>query len=521
MKNLEDFRRAVARLLIALTLAHVVVLTVLAALFGHSAAATFVVALVPAALPLVWYLTGQPTQAVAHALAPVLVLQTALLVWVFSGHPWQLEMHFYFFVVLAMLAGFCQTDVLLAAATLIAGHHLLLDVAMPAFLYPGGGDIGRVLVHAWFVVVEVGMLAAIAGTIRSSFARAQASERMTSAALHDLEGVRAELERALAASGRDVDQLALRLSFLQQRVGERLDGLLASSHALAGQARDFSATAVHVAQQTATTIASASETSLRIDEVAGVGRSFAKLFADIVAETAGAAAMSEQAVAKVGLTKRAIEDLAAMSHDVELASKAIEGIAHQTNLLALNAAIEAARAGRNSQGFGVVASEVKALAGGTAATAADIGRRMALIGCSIGEMVDVINAISFDIGDLDASASKVSLSVAEQVEAAKHIAESMAVVARHAERVARAVGAINALADDATRSASFLESAAAGIAGQTAAIRDEVADFASEITAGDHKAKAGRLPAGPRPAGIAALTPVPMPAPGVRLALAS
>lgn len=55
--------------------------------------------------------------------------------------------------------------------------------------------------------------------------------------------------------------------------------------------------------------------------------------------------------------------ITALGSDVDAHASKVEAIAAQTNLLALNATIEAARAGDAGRGFGVVATEVKTLAG--------------------------------------------------------------------------------------------------------------------------------------------------------------
>ena len=483
MTSLRDFQLSIAKALLMLGGAHVVVLTALAVIFGCAPWLVGGASLLLVLPPLAWFMSGKPVRVVAYALTLTLVGQTGLLVWIFADHRWQLEMHFYFFAVLAMLAGFCDAGVLVTACLTIAAHHLLMNWMLPSLLYPGGTDSRRVLLHAWFVLAETGMLMVIGTAIRSAFARAQIFEDRSQTALRDLELVRADLERALKASDGDVYRLNGRLKHLQQCIGARLDELLGSSRTLAGNAAALTEAATFVSDQAAATIASARHTSTRIEEVAEVGQSFVKLFADIEATTAGSAALSEDAVAKVSRTKQAMNDLVSMSKDIDRASKAIGAIAVQTNLLALNATIEAARAGHEGRGFVVVASEVKALAGSTAIAAKDIDQRVETIGRFMKEMAADIGIISLGITELDTSSMKVAASVLQQGHAANRIAGTVTLVSEHAEQVAKAVNAIDVLANGAKQSAGFVGLAASDIAAQTAAIRNELEAFAADLAA--------------------------------------
>ena len=90
--------------------------------------------------------------------AVALIGMVSLLLFQMSGHPWQLDIHMYFFAALAVLAVYCDPLVLIMAAAATAVHHLLLNFILPAAIYPGGADLGRVVLHAVIVVMETGVL---------------------------------------------------------------------------------------------------------------------------------------------------------------------------------------------------------------------------------------------------------------------------------------------------------------------------------------------------------------------------
>ncbi|MFB9449277.1 chemotaxis protein [Dactylosporangium vinaceum] len=107
--------------------------------------------------------------------------------------------------------------------------------------------------------------------------------------------------------------------------------------------------------------------------VMAVAEHVAAAATELGAAAAGLAASAAAAVgqaddARAGMS--AMQDSAVAIHDVV---GVITAIARQTRLLALNATIEAARAGAAGRGFGVVASEVKQLAGQTADATGTIG----------------------------------------------------------------------------------------------------------------------------------------------------
>lgn len=347
-----------------------------------------------------------------------------------------------------------------------AVHHLALNFAMPALVFPGGAQFSRVLLHAGVLGVEASalvwltqriatLLAANAASLAAAAeaadatraAKAQAAEQR---ARTELAQRRADTERAAAAGMQSAvvtavgsglvaladGDLSFRLAVpfaaeyesLRANFNEamrQMAGLVCGIVEKAGTLRTAAAeilaasgTRSHRTDQQAASLRGTASALGQITDTVRKTADHNQTVRSTVSHTrqnAGqAGAIVRQAVSAMGAieqSSRKITDIVGM----------IDEIACQTNLLALNAGVEAARAGDAGRGFAVVASEVRALAQRSAQAAGDI---KGLIASSaqqvsagvglVGNTGDALARIAAQVSDVAAAVSDIAASAQDQ-----------------------------------------------------------------------------------------------------------
>lgn len=483
MKNLETFQRTVALALTALAIAHVPILGLIAWWLGKSVVVNLASAAALAALPAIFMWAGRPMPTIALSLAVTLIGQTSLLVYDFAGHPWQVEMHFYYFAVLAMLSGFCEWRALVLAAALITLHHGSLDYLLPQAIYPGGNNLLRVSVHALIVVIEVAMLIGIGREIRLAFAEAEAAHKEAEGSANELQRLVSKREKDLSSTTMRADQTGELLGRFNGEMEASIEALHSAAEELQSYSDALGAASERANAQSITASTASEETTREVNAAAAAGEEMARSISEVGSNATRSSNLAADAVRQAEATNVTIDEMAAVASEIGEVTGLISSIAAQTNLLALNATIEAARAGEAGKGFAVVASEVKALASQTAKATQEIASRIEAMQATTARSVSAIHAITATIRELDQFSTAIASAVEQQAAAAQEIAANVSGAATGACNVASAISDIEEIAGKTANAASALGRAVAKVTDQTGSIRTRVSEFTGDIQA--------------------------------------
>jgi methyl-accepting chemotaxis protein len=482
--DLSVLRDTTSKLLLALLWLHVPIAVAIGMMRGMDwLMPSLLMAAMAIAATASWRLTGNGLS--TRLVFGVAVMgDVSLLVFQMSGHPWQIDTHMYFFAALACLVAYCDYRPILAGTVAVALHHLALNFILPAAVYPGGADFGRVVLHAVILLIEAGVLMALAHKLAQLFettarktAEAEAAHAAEARATHK----RSEAEQR-AKQDRDAARRELAAGF-ERKVGGIVEAVAVAASEMQGMSSSMSSSNAETSRQTAAVAAASMQASTNVGTVAAATEELTASINNIAQQVTRSAEIAGKAAEEARRTNSVVEGLAAGTHKIGEVVTLIQNIASQTNLLALNATIEAARAGEHGRGFAVVASEVMALANQTAKATEEISAQVQGIQSATGDAVSAIQAISGTIAEIDQISSEIASAVDQQGQATREIAGNVQQAANGTREVSDNIQNVTRASDEAGVAASRLLDAANGLSSESERLKSEVGGFIASLIA--------------------------------------
>ena len=255
---------------------------------------------------------------------------------------------------------------------------------------------------------------------------------------------------------------------------EELASAAAQSEQLAQDLADHAANTGTGVQSVAT---AAAQTVTALSLIAGRGQDLSRALEQIAADTAAARALRLTAQRAVATAGERIDALAATADTINTMQSVIQEVAAKTNLLALNASIEAARAGTAGLGFGVVASEVKALSLQTGVAARQIATHVSGIHATLGQVVEGHEDIAAAITAIAGMSASIDQAMDLHHDAANAIAVSVGQSVAAGQDITDQASMIGAEASVLRVDADRLDRLSTALSGAAARLNDRTADF--------------------------------------------
>lgn len=413
----------------------------------------------------------------------------AMLVFLLQGQGWQMDAHMYFFVGMGALVTLGDWRPIAVAALLIAAHHLLLQWVAPAWVFSGGGNVGRVMFHATAVALQFATLASLTTRLRRLFdAQDEAirqSHRLVETAHAERERALNAMEQARAAEAVAATERRARAEAIARTAAERRGEFLTLANefersvtsvvrGIGTATEQLQTTALRLDSITADTnhtveevSAGASRAAVEISQVASSIRDLSQSIRTIAVAAAHQSELTGVATDRAERSVRTIETLEERAARIAQLVDDIRKLAAKTDMLALNATIEAARAGASGQGFAIVAAEVKGLAAETTRASDAISALLLGIRENIAATGAELRHVNGAIGEVAGAATGIASAVIEQrqttlsVDAlADRAVDSAVTIERRIGMVASAAGSAAALCVELRDSASNLATSA-------------------------------------------------------------
>lgn len=422
--------------------------------------------------------------ATRYAVCVATITGVAVLVYQFRGHPWQIDMHMYFFAMLAALAVLCDWRAILVTVTAIALHHLVLNFALPVAVFPDGADLGRVVLHAVAAVTSAAALTWLLYRLASALDQGAQALATATAAQEEAQRLARESharDQELAETGRaDREQMAQELEGKVAAIVGHLNGEVSEMNNRASQ---MSSITHRGASECQTLVEAAGAASENVGSIAGATNELNSSVHSMAGGIANVDSASQEASDRATATDAVVANLASSADKISEVLQLISAIAEQTNLLALNATIEAARAGDAGKGFAVVASEVKNLATQTAKATEEIATQIGDMQGVSRSAIEAIAAIRGAIDNIKDLTSEMVGAAEQQSQAVGEISQNTSQAAGRTETVAQGVSTISNAMAEAEEQAAVVSKSARTLQAEISTLYGEVGAFVERMRA--------------------------------------